>query len=196
MVSRRRQRVCDRVRLRFQSRVIKRDERKHILTQNAERKIKRCDRERRRFFSLSNENVLCFYTRRISSPRCVCALSDRSNRVRFALSFVYFSRVTRRRRRPPRLRFVPFVTSPRCERIAGRISLLPFPRGSICARDEEDPLVLLFFPPPPPLPPGDDRKFTTRRTQLERERERERESAKRYLKLCVHFVSIRLEHKS
>ena len=159
MVSRRRQRVCDRVHLRFQSRVIKR-ERKHILTQNAERKIKRCDRERRRFFSLSNENVLCFYTRRISSPRCVCALSDRSNRVRFALSFVYFSRVTRRRRRPPRLRFVPFVTSPRCERIEAQISLLPFPRGSICARDEEDPLVLLFFPPPP-LPPGDDRKFTT-----------------------------------
>ena len=159
MVSRRRQSVCDRVHLRFQPRAIKR-ERKHILTQNAERKIKRCDYERRRFFSLSNENVLCFYTRRISSPRCVCALSDRSNRVRFALSFVYFSRVTRRRRRPPRLRFVPFVTSPRCERIAGQISLLPFPRGSICARDEEDPLVLLFFPPPP-LPPGDDRKFTT-----------------------------------
>ena len=135
----------------------------------AERKIKRCDRERRRFFSLSNENVLCFYTRRISSPRCVCALSDRSNRVRFALSFVYFSRVTRRRRRPPRLRFVPFVTSPRCERIAGQISLLPFPRGSICARDEEDPL--LFFP----LPPRDDQElvcFTTRTTQKERERKR------------------------
>ena len=160
-MSRRRQRVCDRVHLRFQSRVIKR-ERKHILTQNAERKINRCDYERRRFFSLSNENVPCFYTRRISSPRCVCALSDRSNRVRFALSFVYFSRVTRRRRRPPRLRFVPCVTAPRCERmIAGQISRLPFPRGSICcARDEEDPLLLVFFPPPP-LPPGDDRKFTT-----------------------------------
>ena len=142
----------------------------------AERKIKRCDRERRRFSSLSNENVLCFYTRRISSPRCVCALSDRSNRVRFSLSFVYFSRVTRRRRRPPRLRFVPFVTSPRCERIAGQISLLPFPRGSICARDEEDPLfLLLFFPPSPPRPPGDDdRKFTT-----QKEREREREKAQR-----------------
>ena len=168
MVSRRRQRVCDRVRLRFQSRVIKR-ERKHILTQNAERKIKRCDRERRRFFSLSNENVLCFYTRRISSPRCVCALSDRSNRVRFALSFVYFSRVTRRRRPPPRLRFVPFVTSPRFERIAGQISFLFLPRGSICARDEEDPL--LFFP----LPPRDDQElvcFTTRTTQKEREREK------------------------
>ena len=160
-MSRRRQRVCDRVHLRFQSRVIKR-ERKHILTQNAERKINRCDYERRRFFSLSNENVPCFYTRRISSPRCVCALSDRSNRVRFALSFVYFSRVTRRRRRRPRLRFVPCVTAPRCERmIAGQISRLPFPRGSICcARDEEDPLLLVFFPPPP-LPPGDDRKFTT-----------------------------------
>ena len=160
-MSRRRQSVCDRVHLRFQPRAIKR-ERKHILTQNAERKINRCDYERRRFFSLSNENVPCFYTRRISSPRCVCALLDRSSRVRFALSFVYFSRVTRRRRRPPRLRFVPCVTAPRCERmIAGQISRLPFPRGSICcARDEEDPLLLVFFPPPP-LPPGDDRKFTT-----------------------------------
>lgn len=129
-------------------------------------------RKKKKILLSVNENVLCFYTLRISSPRCVCALLDRSNRVRFALSFVYFARLTRRRPPPPRLRFVPFVTSPRFERIAGQISLLSsHPRGSICARDEEDPL-LLFFPPPSPR---DDRKFTTRRTQRERERESARD---------------------
>ena len=69
---------------------------------------------------------------------------------------------------------------------------LPFPRGSICARDEKDPLLLFFFFPPP-LPRDDRREFawfTTRTTQKEREREKERENFKRLTtsnreRLCV-----------
>ena len=80
-MSRRRQRVCDRVRLRFQSRVIKRDERKHILTQNAERKIKRCDCERRRFFSLSKlKRTLLLYAPYKFSTMRLCTLGSLKSR--------------------------------------------------------------------------------------------------------------------
>ena len=79
MVSRRRQRVCDRVHLRFQSRVIKR-ERKHILTQNAERKINRCDYERRRFFSLERKRTVLLYAPYKFSTMRLCTLGSLKSR--------------------------------------------------------------------------------------------------------------------